>query len=393
MREKARKASSSQPKATAEAENMLKKMKALQSQISTLHMEIDSKENSIKFLKSENKQLSKNLQTMSDNVSREKQLLMEEISQMKKLTEVVKRDISYKEAELVKLKLELEQSVNTMQDKEHDIRLLEVQLTQHVQQHEAAEAQLADKRSEFLKLQASLHQLEEKYYTSTASLHDQIAKDLRAEIRKLRQQLRDKELSAEEDTYLRNKLTEDCGYLTKTNAQLQSQILELTSELERERLLQDKKSTWHSRNVSELSVLKEQERGLEKELIHLKRLLEEENKKVLSAVEQLRHLEQERSSAQMHGLTLQTEVADLQDRHSALLLENTQFLTEKSHLVEHISQLNRQIAEKEDELHLMKEHTRTLSYDVSSLRSQLESEISLQSEMQKEFSILRNGMK
>ncbi|XP_048451616.1 uncharacterized protein DDB_G0281497-like [Rhincodon typus] len=51
-------------------------------------------------------------------------------------------------------------------------------LNQHVDKHQAAEAKLEEKTSESLKTHVALHQLVEKYYTGTASMQDNIAKEL-----------------------------------------------------------------------------------------------------------------------------------------------------------------------------------------------------------------------
>ncbi|EMP42304.1 hypothetical protein UY3_00466 [Chelonia mydas] len=157
------------------------------------------------------------------------------------------------------------------------------------------------------------------------------------EAEKLRQQLKEKELSADEDKYLRNKMAEDCGYLTKENGLLQSQVLEATRQLDREKQLREDESTCHTRRISELACEKEKERQLEMELTYLKRLLQDERQKALTAQEQ--------------------------------------------------------ISEKEDEIRRMHGHVSTMSYDLNSLKSQVETEHSLQRERWKEFSNILTAYK
>lgn len=53
------------------------------------------------------------------------------------------------------------------------------------------------------------------------------------EAEKLRQALKEKELSADEDKYLRDKMVEGCGHLTRENGLLQAQMLEATHQLSR----------------------------------------------------------------------------------------------------------------------------------------------------------------
>uniref|UniRef100_UPI00398F36C2 kinectin-like isoform X3 n=1 Tax=Pristiophorus japonicus TaxID=55135 RepID=UPI00398F36C2 len=340
LREQAKKAASIPPKITYEAEKMLREMKELQAEIDFIQLEIRRKDARIAMSKSEKELYYRNLCLAQDASSSEKRLLIEEIVQMKKLKEIANQDMAYKESELVKIKQELERTTVAVKDGGHQVWLLERQLNQHVEKHQAAESQLGEKKLELLKTQVALHQLEEKYYTSTASMQDHIASELRDEISSLQQKLRDRVLLAEEDKFLRNKMAEDCGRLTKENALLHSQVLELNKELER-----------------------------------------------------LHHLEQGKSSAELNRLSLRNQLAALENRHSNIKLENNQLKREKASLVEHISELNKQISEKDDEILHMKGHVHTLAQDLGSLKSQLKMESSLRSESWKEISSIADTMK
>ncbi|XP_037747532.1 meiosis-specific nuclear structural protein 1-like isoform X1 [Chelonia mydas] len=393
LREQAKKATSIQPKISTQAEKVLQKMKELQSEINTAQLELGKKENSTKFFDAENQAMHKHLQILSDANTREKLLLMEDVIKLKKLAEIVTQDISHKEAELLGVQQELQRAMNSMKEREHDLHHLENQLHRQIQQHQSTEAKLVENRSECVRVQALLHQLEEKYFTSSQSMEQHIAKELREEAEKLRQQLKEKELSADEDKYLRNKMAEDCGYLTKENGLLQSQVLEATRQLDREKQLREDESTCHTRRISELACEKEKERQLEMELTYLKRLLQDERQKALTAQEQVLRLQQGRKSVNLNGQSLQSQQKDLERRWSRAQLENSKLRTEKTHLVEHISQLHKQISEKEDEIRRMHGHVSTMSYDLNSLKSQVETEHSLQRERWKEFSNILTAYK
>ncbi|KAH1177500.1 trichohyalin-like [Mauremys mutica] len=334
----------------------------------------------------------KRLQTLSDANTREKLLLMEDATKLKKLAEIVIQDISHKEAELLEVQQELQRAMNSTKEKQHNRHHLENELHQQIQHHQDMEAKLVENRSECVRVQALLHQLEKKYLTSSQSMQQHIAKELREEAEKLRQQLKEKELSADEDKYLRNKMAEDCGYLTKENGFLQSQVLEATRQLDRERQLREEESTCRTR-ISELACEKEKERQLEMELTYLKRLLQDERQKALTAQEKVLRLQQERKSVNLNGQSLQSQLKDLERRWSRAQLENSKLQTEKTHLVEHISQLHKQISEKEDEIRRMHGHVNTMSYDLTTLKSQVETEHSLQRERWKEFSNILTAYK
>ncbi|XP_043545030.1 nucleoporin alm1-like isoform X1 [Chiloscyllium plagiosum] len=393
LQDQAKQAASIPPKITYKAEKMLSEMKDLQTEVEFIQLEIRKKDARIAALHSEQELFSRNLHLAQDARSSEKKLLTEELIQMKKLKEVANQDMAYKESELKKIKQELETTVVALTDEARQVRLLETQLNQHVEKHLATEAKLEEKTSELLKTQVALHQLEEKYYTSTASIQDNIAQELRDEISSLQQTLRDKVLLMEEDKFLRNKVAEDCGRLTKENALLHSNLLELTKELERVQALRDKKNSKHSTNVIQLTSLKEQERQLEMELSHLKRMMKEEEKKVLTAMEQLQRQEQGKSSGELKGSSLRNQLATLENRQSNIKLENTQLKREKASLVEHISELHKQISEKDDEIFLMKAHIHRLAQDLNCLKSQLKMESSLHSGSWKEISSIADSMK
>ncbi|XP_051878578.1 polyamine-modulated factor 1-binding protein 1-like [Pristis pectinata] len=392
-REQAKKAASIPPRIAQEAEKMLKEMKELQAEIEFIQLEIRKRDARIATSKSEKELFYRNLCSAQESSSREKRLLMEEMVQMKKVKEIANQDIAYKESELVKIKQELERTTAAAKDGIRQVWLLETQLNQHVEKHQAAEVQLGEKKLELLKAQVALHQCEEKYYTSTVSMQDHVATELRNEISSLQQKLREQEVLAEEDKFLRSKEADDCSRLTKENAVLHSQVVELTQDLERAQAAIDEKNSQHSNSITQLTSLKENERWLELELAFLKRVIEEEEKKVVNAMEQLQHLEQGKSSVELNRQSLQNQLATLEKQHSSIKLENSHLKREKNNLVEHISELHKQISEKDVEILRMKGYIHTLAQDLGSLKSQLKMESSLRSESCKEISSIADTMK
>lgn len=57
------------------------------------------------------------------------------------------------------------------------------------------------------------------------------------EIRLVRQKLKEAEMTADQDRYLRSKLSDDSSHLVKENALLNQQVVELQKQLERVRLI------------------------------------------------------------------------------------------------------------------------------------------------------------
>ncbi|XP_055490531.1 unconventional myosin-XVIIIa-like isoform X3 [Leucoraja erinacea] len=336
-RQQAKKAASIPPQIAQEAEKMLKEMKELQAEIELIQLEIRKRDTRIATSKSEKELFYRNLCSAQESRSREKKLLMEELVQIKKLKEIANQDITYKESELVNIKQELERTTAQANDEIHQVYLLETQLNQHVEKHQATEVQLGEKKLELFNAQVALRQCEEKFYTSTVSMQDHIARELRNEINSLQQKLRDQEVLAEEDTFLRNKEADDCCRLIKENAILHSQVMELTQDVESAQAARDEKNSQRSNSIAQLTSLKENERQLELELVYLKRVIEEEEKKAVNAL--------------------------------------------------------KQNSEKDVEILRMKGYIHTLAQDLGSLRSQLKAESSLRSESCKEISCIADTMK
>ncbi|XP_075069801.1 uncharacterized protein LOC142159103 [Mixophyes fleayi] len=368
LRKQATKATSNQPRLTAEAEQMITEIKNLQSQINIVQVELTMKETSISAGSGEVEALHRHLQDISDANMREKRILVEDVIQLKKLADVSTQDLTHKEEEQKSILPELHSTIHSIKGKDRDLLLLQKQLQAQVKQHEAVEAHLSEKRSECLTLQAAIHQLEEQYVATTQSVQERIATELRKEAEKLREQLKEKQLAGDEDKYLRNKLTEDSGRLTRENGQLQSRVLEATKQLEQEQQLRENESLNRAKRISELTSGKENERHLEVTLSHWRRLVQDEKEKVVSAQEQVLQLQQGRKSVEITGSSLHKQLTDLQSKHSKVQQENSLLHREKNHLVEHISQLHTQIAEKSDEIRRMQGHVDSLCYDMDSLK-------------------------
>ncbi|XP_025024954.1 centromere-associated protein E-like [Python bivittatus] len=370
LREKAKNATHIPPKVNRKAEKLLQTMKELEAIINTTEIDIAKKENSTKLYEAETQAIHKRLQILSDASAKEKLLLMEEVTKLKKMVEHSTQDISHKEADLLKIQREIQETVNSVKEKEHAVCLLESQCQQQIWQHQEMEKNLSERRSECTQLQALLYHLEEKLLTSSQSSQQSTAKELSQEAEKLRQILKENELSADEDKYLLNKMAEDCRHLTKENSLLQAQMQKVIKHLNQERQLREEETSSYSRRVSELALGREKERQLKLGLTYLKTLLPNLRRKVLKAQEQVLHL-QERKSMDHKRQHLQTQLIDLENQHTRVQLENSKLRTEKYHWVEHISQIHKQIAENEKEISFLHSHVYTLSCDLNNLKSEV----------------------
>ncbi|XP_078069836.1 uncharacterized protein LOC144494121 [Mustelus asterias] len=182
-----------QPKVELEAERMLQKLQEMCSQVDGLHLELKRKEAHLNMLQTEKERLGKQLNLSDDSHLKEKQSLVEEIVQLKRMKEITDTGFSYKEMELLQSKQELERQLRNRKNNEHKVTIIKQQIEQRSEQEKMIETQLGEKNLELLKVQSAVHEMEEKYYSKTATMQDKIARDFRYQ--PAREQERDQTIS------------------------------------------------------------------------------------------------------------------------------------------------------------------------------------------------------
>nr|CAB3231367.1 citron Rho-interacting kinase-like [Phallusia mammillata] len=380
LREQAKKATDIQPKITKEADRMMYKLKDMQSDMDGMKLEISRKDANISMLGNEKLRLSGELNATEDNYRREKQLLTEEVIQLKKMREVADRDISLKDSEIVSLRQELERTAAELRHEKHAHNLLNAQFNQRVGQHEQTHSLLEEKRAECLRKQSEMHLLEEKFNTSTMAIHDKITRELTDEIRSLRQQLRSTELTANQERILKDKLSGDVSKLSLENASLQTRVLDLTKQLDREWLIRDEKDSRAMTHSSKITELKGTEQVLQLEVKKMREMLESERRKFHELESLMLKAQDGMSSSKFHNRTLQSKYEELDMRFVRCNDDNAQLRKDKQILVEHVSQLQKKLDLKEAEIQRLESHMYTLQQDVSGLRKEIDKSKTLQSQ-------------
>ncbi|XP_059837479.1 uncharacterized protein LOC132400496 isoform X2 [Hypanus sabinus] len=333
LREQTRKSIILQPKVESEAETMSRKLRELHCQADGLRLELKRKDAYLNTLQTEKERLSKQLKQSDDSHSKEKQSLVEEIIQLKKMKELTDRELSHKETEILQSKQELERQISDLKNTDHKVITLNERIGQRSDQEKVIVTQLEEKRLMLLKVQSALQEMEGKHSANTAAMQDKITRDYRDEIRLLHQQLREKEMMREQDRCLRSNMTDNCASLIKENAQLHSQILELKKQLDRILLL-----------------------------------------------------EQGKTSLELNKDTLHCRIAEMQSRIANIEEENLQLQRDKVLLIELITDLQKQFSSKEEELSRVYSEIHLIDEDISTLKSQNALEQSVQSEKWQELS-------
>uniref|UniRef100_UPI00398E8E74 median body protein-like n=1 Tax=Pristiophorus japonicus TaxID=55135 RepID=UPI00398E8E74 len=158
---------------------MLQKLQEMHSQVAGLHLELKRKEANLNMLQTEKERLGNRLNLSDDSHLKEKKSLVEEIVQLKKMKELTDRELSHKELELLQSKQELERQLTNLKNNKRKAITIKEQIAQRSEQEKVIETQLGEKRLELLKAQSAFHEMEEKYYSNTATMQDNITRDFR----------------------------------------------------------------------------------------------------------------------------------------------------------------------------------------------------------------------
>ncbi|KAH9513670.1 hypothetical protein Btru_041774 [Bulinus truncatus] len=389
LREQARKATEMHPQMTLEAEKMLHKLREMQTQIDNMDMELKRRDSSIGIHTAEKERLQEQLQLEKENHMREKRLLTDELVTMKKDKDRLQRELTRKDEQLLEAKTEIDKSALALKNAEIKINTLKAQLEQRIEQHNLTQLALEEKRSALLSLETQLRETEEKYYSSTVTLKDKLTQDLRDEIRLLHQKVKETELSAEKDRFLRDKVSEEMASLVKENSALSQKVLELTKQLDRERELRETTDQRHLQSIGEMVTLKDRLQEIDR----LRDELRLEKERSRQYLEQLTNEESTHKKSDLQVNTLKSRLTESEGMRNVIDAENEQLKKDKILLVDHVAEIQRKLEDKDREIYTLKSSIGELETKFRSLGLQKTMELDQQRLRWEEFSRLADSMK
>ncbi|CAM4535670.1 uncharacterized protein LOC125634206 isoform X3 [Caretta caretta] len=345
------------------------------------------------MLKTDRERINNQINVAVELHSREKQTLVEEIIQLKRRKEQTDGQASEKEMELLRAKQELEQQQTSLSNCEQKILVIQSKLKQRSEQQTAVELQLSEKRKELMKVQFAVHEMEDKIFKKTAMMQDQITHGIRSEISFLHQQLREKDLLAEQDRFLRSKMMDDYASLTAENAVLRSNLLELNKQLKIERALREESYTFQSSSFTQLLTVKDQEEHLKHEIKMHQELLQQEKKSLQDLMEKIHILEQGSTSLDLNVATICSQIAEMKGMLDKEEQDNIELQRDKALLVDLVSSLQNQLVGRDNELLQTSTKMLQLDQDMSALKSKHVLRQSLQSEKLQEISKMASSMR
>ncbi|XP_075720369.1 uncharacterized protein LOC142761062 [Rhinoderma darwinii] len=393
LREQTKKATDLHPQLTLEADHLYRKILDLRSECEGLKLEVKRKDAHILMVQRDQESLRGQIREAEDSHSKVKQQLIEDLVQLKKGKELTDKRMSKKEMEILLNKQELDREMINATNSGQRITALQRQLKQRMEQQKDMEKQLSQKRIELLKVNSARHEMEEKLVKHTAVTQNELTLDLRNEISFLHQQIREKDLLSEQDQFLRQKMISDCAELTSENNGLQGQLLELTKQLEIQKVLKEDSYTHSSTSVAQLLSVKDKEEQLIKQVDLQQVLLKKEKEYLRDFMGQIDLLLKGNDLQDLRTTTLSSQIDELQ----AILFKeeqiNTELRRDKTLLVDHISSLQTQITKKESELLHISLKIEDLDKHLSAVQSKHSLQRSLQSVKWMEISDLASSMK
>ncbi|KAE8602359.1 hypothetical protein XENTR_v10013957 [Xenopus tropicalis] len=238
-----------------------------------------------------------------------------------------------------------------------------------------------------------MHEKEEMLLKHTAETQHRITLDLRSEISFLHQQVREKELLSEQDFLLRSKMMSDCSSLEAENNALLSKLHEINKQLEIQRTLKEEDYTHGSSSFAQLLSVKDKEEQLDREVKQQKELLKLEKDNFKYIMDQLSMLQ---SGNTLHSFTVASISSEIDELKAMLTKEeqiNLELRKDKTLLVDHISSLQTQIADKDAELHRIFSRIEEIENGMKTLKFEQELHRSMQSTKWKEISDMAGSMK
>ncbi|XP_060114667.1 putative uncharacterized protein DDB_G0268364 [Heteronotia binoei] len=352
-------------------EHMLRKLRELQAQSDGLQLELKRKESHLNVQHIARERLSSQLHVADEHHSREKQALVEEIIQLKRQKVHKDRLISAKEMEILRAKQELEQKKMNLNNSEQAILVLQAKVKHQSEQERMMEMELSEKREEFLKLQSTVQTMEDKIFMKIAAVQEHITHKLRNEISFLHQQIRQKELQAEQKCLLRSKIMDDYAALTKENATLQTQLLELNKQMDIERALQEESYTSHTASIAQCLRVKDHQENLQREIKRHQELLKQEKNTLQDLKEEISNLENRNRYLYLSVTTINSQVAEMRAMVSKEEQNQLQLKRDKALLIDLISTLENKLAGKETSF--LQASTRMLQLDeaISSIKNKV----------------------
>lgn len=200
-------------------------------------------------------------------------------------------------------------------------------------------------------------------------------------------------MAADQDRFLKVKLSEDSTNLARENAALTQQMMDLKKQLDREKAYREATESRQNQSIAEYVQIKDREKEARFELQHTQEQLKKEQEKTRNLMEKLSKYESVSTTRDLELNTSRSRVAELESLHSSVDKENMQLRKDKVLLVDHVSELQRKIEQKDQEIVLLRSQVQTMESKLKDLEHLNSLESTVQSQKWEEFEKLAENMR
>jgi len=356
---------------TIEAEKMMGKIKVMRRELQSREDDLVKKESAINILQHDKQSTMSRLELVEESYSTEKRELINDIVQLKKKNERYEIDLKHKENDLSTVNDDLENTLLNSKEADQKVHKLQQELTSKTNECNQLKIAYEDKRNECIKSEAEFRELEERFFRSKITTHEESEKELRVEMKRLRYDLREKELQSQQDRTLRIKISDDCAALVKENAGLSSQVIELQKNLDAEQQYQEDQSTRKQTNIQELVTLKENRQHYQRELENLKEELEIEQNKYRKLLDKFVNEEENHTRAELSRCKLKANLEEVEGRESLESRDNVELRRDNVMLTDKINNLQRKLRDVTDNYDLLQSRHSELEGEFNNTQSKL----------------------
>jgi len=359
LREQAKKATEMHPKMTAEAERMLAKLRSLQQEADGLQLDVRRKESNLDLMMKDKKSTEEKMAAMDASFSREKRVLLDEIVSLKRRIELLDLEVNRKEGQLAGARGEIDGGSKALKNAETQMAILRDQLEKEQMTGKSLSFALEDSKKETTLKDMMKKEAEDKLYTTQGN-----CSNLMDQVNQLTRQLKETEDLLSQEKYLKSKLQEEQTNLLGEKSNLNGQLYDTRQLLDRERGLKAEVEARQSATLTQLSQSGDKGKMLEMEVADLKKQLDLERYRIKDLESKLSDQENLTKSTELSLLTTKGRLNEQESNNSKLDDELNSLRRDKNLLVDHVSELQKKVDDRDTTILHLRQEISTLESNV-----------------------------
>ncbi|CAL8094376.1 unnamed protein product [Calicophoron daubneyi] len=317
----------------------------LESKNNAMELEVYRKEAHVSILQEKYNQLEKKLKNNLLSHDKLADDLKRELITIRGEREIAVREGMEKDAQIADLKDDLNRHKSSLAAADNQLDLLRAKLENEILRSSELEKALVEKRAEMVQINATLRQLELQFRDEVTRVNSVPNPEAQEKMERLQRQLTDSFLNSENDRFVREKQAQEIALLTQENAKLSRENVALRSEAETARSTLNRAEGRHNKELAELNGLRQREKDLLQSNITLRQNLEIQDKRCKQLEKQLEKQEK------FYDDMLRDP---LKQRNPTASIDTLQMQKDKQMLLDHISEMQREIARQGQALDALK---------------------------------------